>query len=128
MNDEWRTSERIEHSAFIVPRSSLTFAGPGPERASSVGLSFSTRNAYTNVMSPMGKRLLKDALQLSQEERAALAGELLDSLDPTSPSQRRSEQEWLAEVRRRAEAALAGKSGLTWDETIKQVTDRLAQQ
>lgn len=79
-------------------------------------------------MSPMGKQLLKDALQLSQEERAALAVELLDSLEPPGPGQRRSEQEWLAEVRRRAEAALAGKSGLTWDETIKQVTDRLARQ
>jgi putative addiction module component (TIGR02574 family) len=79
-------------------------------------------------MSPSGKQLLKDALQLPQEERAALAGELLDSLDPTSPSQRRSEQEWLAELQRRAQEAISGKPGLTWGETIQRVTDRLAQQ
>lgn len=70
-------------------------------------------------MSPSGKQLLKDALQLPQEERAALAGELLDSLEPIGPSQRRSEQEWLAELKRRAQDALSGKPGLTWDKTIR---------
>ncbi len=54
-------------------------------------------------MSPSGKQLLKDALQLPQEERAALASELLDSLEPAGSSQRRSEQEWLAELKRRAQ-------------------------
>jgi putative addiction module component (TIGR02574 family) len=76
-------------------------------------------------MSPSGEQLLKDALRLPEDERATLVIELLSSLEPT-PSQPRSEREWLAEVERRARAALAGKTGLTWDEAVTRVTDRLA--
>jgi hypothetical protein len=51
--------------------------------------------------------------------------ELLGSLEPHSSGQQRTEKEWLAEVERRARAALAGAPSLTWDETLKRVTDRL---
>jgi hypothetical protein len=77
-------------------------------------------------MSPNGKQLLSEALRLPQDERAALAAELLSSLEPDVLSQRRTEQEWLAEVERRARAALEGQSGLSWDEALRQVADRLA--
>ena len=72
------------------------------------------------------QQLLKDALQLSDDERAGLVAELLDSLDPAVPSEGRSEAEWIAEVQRRARAAIAGQPGIPWDQALAQVTDRLA--
>ncbi len=71
------------------------------------------------------QQLLKDALQLPDDQRAGLVAELLDSLDPAVPSEGRSEAEWIAEVQRRARAAIAGQPGIPWDQTLAQVTDRL---
>ncbi len=76
-------------------------------------------------MSPATQKLLKDALRLSESERASLATELLGSLEPHGSGQHRTEKEWLAEVERRARAALSGTPGSTWDEALKGVTDRL---
>ncbi|TLY17461.1 MAG: hypothetical protein E6K69_02115 [Nitrospirae bacterium] len=76
-------------------------------------------------MSPTTQKLLKDALRLSESERASLAAELLSSLEPHVSGRQRTEKERLAEVERRARAALSGAPGLTWDETLKRVTDRL---
>jgi len=71
------------------------------------------------------KQLLKDALQLPEDQRAGLAADLLDSLEPAVPSEGRSEAAWVAEVQRRARAAIAGKPGIPWDQALAQVTDRL---
>jgi putative addiction module component (TIGR02574 family) len=71
------------------------------------------------------KQLLKDALQLPEDQRAGLAADLLDSLEPAVPSEGRSEAEWIAEVQRRAHAAVAGQPGIPWDQALAQVTDRL---
>ena len=72
------------------------------------------------------QQLLKDALQLPDDQRAGLVAELLDSLEPTVPSEGRSEAEWIAEVQRRARAAIAGQPGIPWDQALAQVTERLA--
>ena len=71
------------------------------------------------------EQLLKDALQLPEDQRAGLVAELLDSLEPAVPSEGRSEAEWIAEVQRRARAAIAGQPGIPWDQALAQVTDRL---
>ena len=71
------------------------------------------------------EQLRKDALQLPEDQRAGLVAELLDSLEPAVPSEGRSEAEWIAEVQRRARAAIAGKPGIPWDQALAQVTDRL---
>jgi len=71
------------------------------------------------------RQLLKDALQLPDDQRAGLVAELLDSLAPAVPSEGRSEAEWIAEVQRRAHAAIAGQPGIPWDQALAQVTDRL---
>jgi len=76
-------------------------------------------------MSPTTQKVLKEALQLPESERASLATELLGSLESHAPGRQRTEQEWLTEVERRARAALSGTPGSTWDETLKRVTDRL---
>lgn len=72
--------------------------------------------------------VLNDALHLSPHQRAELVVDLLNSLEPTGPTQDRSEAEWLAEVERRARAAMAGTPGLSWDEALRLVHNRLAQQ
>jgi hypothetical protein len=49
--------------------------------------------------------VLKDALQLTEGERARVAGELLASLEPDIET--RDGEAWIAEVERRAQAASA---------------------
>ena len=76
-------------------------------------------------MAPSTQQLLKDALQLPDQQRAELVVELLDSLPPVEPGQERSDAQWLAEIERRARAAQAGATGISWEEARKQVIDRL---
>ena len=59
-------------------------------------------------MAPSTQQLLKDALQLPDQQRAELVVELLDSLPSVEPGQERSDAQWLAEIERRARAAQAG--------------------
>ena len=76
-------------------------------------------------MAQSTQQLLKDALQLPDQQRAELVVELLDSLLPTEPRQVRSDADWLAEIDRRARAAQAGVPGVAWEDARKQVLDRL---
>lgn len=76
-------------------------------------------------MAQSTQQLLKDALQLPDQQRAELVVELLDSLPPTEPRQVRSDADWLAEIDRRARAAQAGVPGVAWEDARKQVLDRL---
>jgi hypothetical protein len=52
-----------------------------------------------------------------------VASELLASVEFNIET--RDSDAWIAEVERRAQAALAGVPGLTWDETRARVTERL---
>jgi putative addiction module component (TIGR02574 family) len=72
-------------------------------------------------MSTTAEEVLKEALQLSEHERARLAAELLASLDPDVET--RDGEAWIAEVERRAQAAIGGVPGLTWDETRTRVEE-----
>ena len=76
-------------------------------------------------MAPSTQQLLKDALQLPDQQRAELVIELLDSLPPTEPGQERSDTQWFAEIERRARAAQTGAAGVSWEEARNQVLDRL---
>jgi putative addiction module component (TIGR02574 family) len=76
-------------------------------------------------MAPSTQQLLKDALQLPDQQRAELVIELLDSLPSVEPGQERSDAQWLAEIERRARAAQAGATGISWEEARKEVIDRL---
>ena len=65
-------------------------------------------------MSPEVSELLKLALTLPVDERAALANTLLDSLESTDES---VQQAWDEEVARRIEALKAGKAvTVPWEE------------
>lgn len=79
-------------------------------------------------MAPSTRQLLKDALQLPDQQRAELVIELLDSLPSAEPGQERSDAQWLAEIERRARAAQAGAAGVSWEEARKQVLDSLPKQ
>jgi len=75
-------------------------------------------------MSKNAAKLLEDALQLPEVQRMELAWGLLDSLEP-APGTDRSEQEWLAEIEKRARAARAGEPGIPWEEVKAEIYQRL---
>lgn len=76
-------------------------------------------------MQPSTRKILKQALLLPDRERAEIVAELMDSLPPAGPSQARSDEEWIAEVERRARAALAGSSGVSWEQARAEITEHL---
>jgi putative addiction module component (TIGR02574 family) len=79
-------------------------------------------------MSKNAARLLQDALQLSENERMELVCRLLASLDLEAPGEEApSDQDWLAEIERRAHAALAGEQGIPWDEARADIEQQLRQ-
>ena len=78
------------------------------------------------VMASTTDRLLREALKQAPGERARIVAELLATLEPDVPSERRSEREWVQEIERRARAALEGSTGLSWTEARDQVRSRLS--
>jgi putative addiction module component (TIGR02574 family) len=77
-------------------------------------------------MASTADRLLGEALKLAPDERARIVAELLATLEPDLPSQRRSDAEWIQEIERRARAAMAGSPGVSWTEAREQVQSRLS--
>jgi putative addiction module component (TIGR02574 family) len=66
------------------------------------------------------KQLLAEALQLLPEERAALAGELIQSLDTEVDDD--AEAAWSAEIRRRLERLDAGLANtVPWAEARRRI-------
>ena len=65
-------------------------------------------------------RLLRDALQLSDEDRARLADSLLNTLDPSE--QRGVDEAWAAEIERRSREFDEGKTTpIPWNEVRESV-------
>lgn len=66
------------------------------------------------------KQLLVEALRLSAEERAALAGELLDSLDSEVDAD--AEAAWAMEIRARIDALESGHAQtVPWSEARRRI-------
>ena len=80
------------------------------------------------MMTDAAKRVLEDALRLSGEQRAEVAAELLASLGPPGPGSDRTDDEWIAEIERRARAAESGVKGIPWPEVRQRCEDGLADQ
>ena len=76
-------------------------------------------------MSRSTQQLLSEALELPEDQRAALVVEILRSLPPAVPGSQRSDDEWLAEVERRARQALAGAPGVSWDDALGEARSKL---
>jgi putative addiction module component (TIGR02574 family) len=87
-------------------------------------LSYPVRSKISAMARP-AEQVLKEALQLPEDERAGLVRDLLDSFD-TSARPDRTEREWVSEVERRARAATAGEPGLSWEEVRSGIERRLA--
>lgn len=77
-------------------------------------------------MASAADRLLDEALKLTPDERARIVAELLATLEPDAPGQRRSDEEWIQEIERRARAAIAGNPGVPWVEARDQIRNRLS--
>jgi hypothetical protein len=67
------------------------------------------------------EKVLDEALKLEPDERARVVAELLATLEPDVPSQRRPDADWINEVERRARAAVQGSAGVSWDEAKKRI-------
>jgi Putative addiction module component len=77
-------------------------------------------------MTNAADRLLDEALKLAPDERARIVAELLATLEPDSLSQRRSDEEWIREIERRARAAASGSPGVAWPDARDQIRNRLS--
>jgi putative addiction module component (TIGR02574 family) len=70
-------------------------------------------------MSDLARKLLQDALTLSEDERLDLAEQLMSSLP--------ADAEWMAELERRARRALADPGGgEAWDVVERRLAARVA--
>jgi hypothetical protein len=69
--------------------------------------------------------LLAEVLKLPDDERAAVAAEVLSSLSPATPAEARTEAEWLAEIERRARSSEAGSPGVPWASARAEILRRL---
>jgi putative addiction module component (TIGR02574 family) len=70
-------------------------------------------------MTDRARKLLEDAMALSEDERLDLAEQLMSSLPP--------DEEWLAELERRARRALADPNGgEAWDAVKRRLDARVA--
>jgi putative addiction module component (TIGR02574 family) len=75
-------------------------------------------------MTSSARKLLQDALALSEDERLELASEIIASVD--GPRDADWEAAWLAELDRRTEAAkVRGGAGTEWTEARARILKRL---
>jgi putative addiction module component (TIGR02574 family) len=69
------------------------------------------------------KKLLDDALKLSDKDRAEVAAKLLDSLD--SDQEDEIEEEWAAEIMKRIDDLEQGKvKAIPWTKAWREIVDR----
>jgi len=79
---------------------------------------------WVETMGEAAKRLLKEALELPEAERAELAAELMASFDGEPDPD--VEAAWAVEIERRAARVLSGESeGVPWDEVRARIESEL---
>ena len=76
-------------------------------------------------MSITAEKLLLEVLKLPDDQRAALAAEILKTLPPAVPGSEGGDEEWLAELERRARQALAGVPGVPWEDALAEARSKL---
>lgn len=68
-------------------------------------------------MSPTAAEVLKQALSLGEQDRASLAGALIESLEPSADAAADVEGAWSREIERRvAELESASVTAIAWTE------------
>jgi putative addiction module component (TIGR02574 family) len=79
---------------------------------------------YNEVMTQLALELLQKALTLSDEERAELAGSLIDSLDTTVDAG--TENAWNREIAQRLGDLDSGKAKtVPWEEVQRRISTKL---
>jgi putative addiction module component (TIGR02574 family) len=80
-----------------------------------------------NSMTSRANQLLHEMLELPADERAAVATELLASLEDAEPTDiHEIEAAWAKEIERRAQSVLSGEStGKPWDEVRRNIETNL---
>jgi putative addiction module component (TIGR02574 family) len=82
------------------------------------------RNAVRPSSSKRVRRVLSEAMELTEEERLDVATELLATLD--GPDSAMDDDAWLAEIRRRAERVARGEStAIPWTQAKQQILEQL---
>jgi putative addiction module component (TIGR02574 family) len=82
--------------------------------------------AYNTRMTQDAAELLKRALALTEEERAELAGSLLESLDGGHEDPESVEAAWSEEIARRIEDLDSGKAKtVPWEEVRHRISSKL---
>lgn len=78
---------------------------------------------YARLVGNDERALLAEALELSVDDRAHLAAELLASLDgPTFGSHQEVDRLWAIEIERRSNRVLTGESpGVPWDDVRRRI-------
>ncbi len=77
-------------------------------------------------MTQLADRILKDALTLPERQRVQVASELLASVKPPLDLLEEDSPEFVAEIQRRADAVLRGKSrSFSWEEAQRIVAKHL---
>jgi putative addiction module component (TIGR02574 family) len=76
-------------------------------------------------MSTNATRILEEALRLPEKERANLAADLMESLPSPNAIDNLSDEEWLAEIGRRADRASDGQPGIPWEQVEANVRRRI---
>ncbi|MBI4600659.1 MAG: addiction module protein [Planctomycetes bacterium] len=76
-------------------------------------------------MSRNAQSLLEEALRLPDDQRANMVAELLRSLPPPQASHDRSNEEWIAEIERRARRGMAGEHAIPWHEVRERAEAKL---
>ena len=84
----------------------------------------SQRLRYDKTMTQEAAELLRKALALTDTERAALAGSLIESLDPALEES--AEAAWNQEIARRIEDLDSGRAKVVpWEEIRSWISDQL---
>lgn len=79
-------------------------------------------------MTKLAQKLLREALGLTQEERAAVAAGLLASLDEAEEPETDVESAWAEEIQVRAQRVLSGEAeGKPWSELYSVLESGLSQ-
>lgn len=107
---------RLDESLPFAPAPSHMMPSNGAESGHKEGKKFRLRRlvlragcGYSWIMSGRAQKVLGDALDLTDEERAELALELVASLDGTRDAD--ADDAWVAEIERRARRVLADSDG-----------------
>ncbi len=70
--------------------------------------------------------ILDEAMKLPEGERTKVALQLLDSIEPPDPLAHLDDDQWAAEIERRAQRAATGESsGSSWSDVRKRLERKL---